>query len=152
MNSYTLMSYFLLAFLFVNSAIAGPSCEKIDYAKERFISIQTEFIDGYRFDITKPPVYSENSKVYSTVENGEGCDGDSFILITNETGEIVYFQRTDFPLQFAEKDLHKLNNNLGEADVAIFHHSGGGSCCESLYLFKTTPRLQFMKKIPAVLK
>lgn len=140
-------------FLLPYTVIAGPSCEEAGYySVERFVSIQTKFIDGYRFDITKPPVYSSNSKVDSVVETGEGCDGDSFILITNEDGAIVYFQRAEFPIRFAELDLYKIDKDLNAADLAIFHFTGGGTCCESLRLFKTKPEFKYIGEIPAVLK
>jgi hypothetical protein len=93
-----------LLFGFPVHSPAGPVCGEENYNEERFQAIQTKHIDGYRFDITKPPVYAKNSNVYRNVENGEGCTGDSFILVTDADENVVFFKRMYLPNYFAKLD------------------------------------------------
>ncbi len=133
-------------------SFAGPSCGEEDYNDERFQAIQTRIIDGYRFDITKPPVYAKNSKVYQNVENGEGCTGDSVILVTDANENVVFFKRLYLPNYFVAKlDNYKIEEQ-GRVDVAILQHTGGISCCEYLHLFQTMPTFKYLGQKEAYLK
>ena len=144
------LSLVLLFCLPVHSP-AGPSCGEKDYNDERFQAIQTRIIDGYRFDITKPPVYAKNSKVYQNVENGEGCTGDSVILVTDANENVVFFKRMYVPNYFAKLDNYKIEEQ-GRVDVAILQHTGGISCCEYLLLFQTMPTFKYLGQKEAYLK
>ena len=144
------LSLILLLCLPLHS-FAGPSCVEEGYNEERFQAIQTKHIDGYRFDITKPPVYAGNNKVYQNVKNGEGCTGDSVILVTDADGNVVFFKRMYLPNYFAKLDNYKVEEQ-GRVDVAILRHSGGISCCEYLHLFQTTPTFKYLGQQDAYLK
>jgi len=122
---------------------AGPVCGDENYNAERFQALQTRIVGGYRFDITKPPVYAKNSKVYQNVENGEGCTGDSFILITDTNENVVFFQRLYLPNLFAKPGQFKIEQSDSVA-VAILQHSGGISCCGYLHLFQTKPTFKYL--------
>jgi hypothetical protein len=134
-----------LALLFALPLIspAGPTCGEENYNEERFQALQTRTVDGYRFDITKPPVYAKNSKVYQNVKNGEGCTGDSFILVTDADENVVFFKRMYLPNYFAKLDQFKIEQS-GRVDVAILQHSGGISCCGYLHLFQTKPTFKYL--------
>ena len=125
-------------------SFAGPSCKEGNYNKERFQAIQTRNVNGYRFDITKPPVYAQNSKVYDNVDNGEGCTGDSFILVTNENEKVVFFKRLYLPLRFSKLDEYEVKQLVDRVDVAILQHSGGGSCCGYLHIFQIKPSFKYI--------
>ncbi len=150
MTKSTFLSLALL-FCIPLFSFAGPSCGKPEYNEERFQAIQTMHIDGYRFDITKPPVYAKNSKVYQNVKNGEGCTGDSVILVTDPNENVVFFKRIYLANYFAKLDNYKVEQR-GRVDVAIMQHSGGISCCEYLHLFQTTPTFKYLGQEEAYLK
>ena len=146
MNSIRLIVIFSASILFnlyftaylPQLSFAGPSCDEVDYNTIRFQAIQTKFIDGYRFDITKPPVYSSNSEV-----DGEGCKGDSFILVTDTNDKVVFFKRMYIPIRFGNLDKFKIEHP-DKVDVGIVQHSGGGSCCEYLHLFQTKQKFKYL--------
>lgn len=135
-------------------SFAGPSFDtEKDFNAERLQSLQTVHSGKYRFDITKPPVYSNKSDVYLAVENGEGCPGDSSILVTDEKDEIVFFKRIYVPTRFIDLNNTKYNVRQDvKTDVIIMQHSGGGSCCEYLHIFQTKPVFKYLGKQDAYLK
>jgi hypothetical protein len=124
-------------------SLAGPVCGEKHYQAERFQALQTKRVDGYRFDITKPPAYAKNSKVYENVKNGEGCTGDSFVLVTDSQDKVVFFKRMYLPNYFVNLDEANIKHPE-KVDVVIMQHSGGISCCEYFHLFQTKPTFKYL--------
>ncbi len=140
--------FFVISLCGLTNAFAGPDANE-DYSAERFVTIQSKIVDGYRFDITKAPVYAHNSKVYMNVKNGEGTVGDSFILVTDSSDKVVYFERIYTPRHFVELDRVEIEKQ-SKADVVIMQSSGGISCCEYFHFFQTRPIFKYLGRQDAV--
>ena len=140
----TFLFLMFLLFLPLASFSGSFDCvEEEDFNEERFQTVQTKNIAGYRFDITKPPVYAKNISTFDNMGNPEGCKGDSYILVRDATENVVFFKQMYLPLRFAKLDKYEIKQPK-RIDVAILQHSGGVSCCGYLHLFQVKPTFKYL--------